>query len=247
MENFMDNKKVQIGLLVLLVLSAFYIGSLQQKVRSLQERLGQNPSQVAQGSRDQGDEIAAANTETATERMNRILGGLGIDANEFATCVTSEEAANFVKDQAATGSAVGVNGTPGNFLLDTQTRQVIEIAGAQPLTNVENAYESLLAGEGDDSIDLEGIFPSDFVRGDRNARVLLIEYSDYDCPFCIRFHNTAIQLIEKYAGQIAWIYRQFPLDSLHPDARIKSQGAYCAGKLGGNDAFWAFSDAMFLE
>ncbi|KKT11432.1 MAG: Sodium/proton antiporter, partial [candidate division WWE3 bacterium GW2011_GWB2_43_22] len=84
----------------------------------------------------------------------------------------------------------------------------------------------------------------DYVRGDKSARVLLFEYSDYDCPFCKRVHPTLQTLISENAGKVAWVYRQFPLDQLHPTARAKSEAALCAGKLGGNDAFWAFSDAL---
>lgn len=85
----------------------------------------------------------------------------------------------------------------------------------------------------------------DHIRGNPDAKIALIEYSDYQCPFCIRFHETAKQAVEKYDGDLMWVYRHFPLDSLHPHARTAAQASECVAELAGNDAFWTFSDALF--
>lgn len=84
----------------------------------------------------------------------------------------------------------------------------------------------------------------DHVRGDRNARVLLIEYSDLECPFCKRFHPTAKQILDTYKGQVAWVYRHFPL-SFHANAQKEAEAIECANEQGGNDAFWKYTDAIF--
>src|SRR3989344_7899897 len=60
---------------------------------------------------------------------------------------------------------------------------------------------------------------ADHLRGNADAKVFLVEYSDLECPFCAQFHETAKQLIDEYDGRVAWIYRHFPLDSIHPNAR----------------------------
>ena len=90
-------------------------------------------------------------------------------------------------------------------------------------------------------------FPTDgdHIRGDANAKIAIIEYSDFDCPFCGSFHETVIQLIEENPGEIMWVYRHFPLEQMHPEARGKAIASECAASLGGNDAFWAFSDELF--
>lgn len=85
------------------------------------------------------------------------------------------------------------------------------------------------------------------VRGNRNADVILVEYSDLQCPFCGRFHETAKQAVEEYGDQFAWVYRHFPLDSIHPQAREAAEGAECAADLGGEEAFWSFIDAIFAD
>lgn len=85
----------------------------------------------------------------------------------------------------------------------------------------------------------------DHVRGNPDAPVTLIEYSDFECPFCGRFHPTAERVLEEYEGQVKWVYRHFPLTSIHPSAREAAVASECAAELGGNDAFWTFADGLF--
>jgi protein-disulfide isomerase len=90
---------------------------------------------------------------------------------------------------------------------------------------------------------------TDYIKGNPNAPILVVEYSDYDCPFCKNFHETMNRVMDEYGitGKVAWVYRQFPLSQLHPNAERISQTAHCVGELGGNDAFWKFSDLIFEE
>jgi protein-disulfide isomerase len=90
---------------------------------------------------------------------------------------------------------------------------------------------------------------TDYIRGNPNAPILMIEYSDYDCPFCKQYHSSMKQIMDEYGvtGRLAWVYRQFPLVQLHPNAPLLSEAALCVGDIGGNDAFWNFSDLIFEE
>ncbi len=90
---------------------------------------------------------------------------------------------------------------------------------------------------------------ADYIRGNPNAPIMIVEYSDYDCPYCKNFHETMNMVMEEYGvdGKVAWVYRQFPLAQLHPNAPRISEAAYCVGELGGDDAFWKFSDLVFEE
>ncbi len=87
----------------------------------------------------------------------------------------------------------------------------------------------------------------DHIRGNPNAPVKLVEFSDFECPFCKRFHPIMKRLMEEYGkeGKVAWVYRHFPIDSLHSKARKEAQAAECANELGGNEAFWTFTDKLF--
>lgn len=90
---------------------------------------------------------------------------------------------------------------------------------------------------------------TDHIRGNPNAPIMLVEYSDYDCPFCSQFHATMTRAMEKYGttGSVAWVYRHFPLKQLHPNAPKIAAASECVAELGGNEAFWKFTDSVFNE
>ena len=85
----------------------------------------------------------------------------------------------------------------------------------------------------------------DHIRGNPSAKVSLIEYSDFECPFCKRFHPTAKKLIEAYGGKVNWVYRHFPLSFHNPGAQKEAEAAECAAEVGGNDAFWKYADLIY--
>ncbi|MFA5127124.1 MAG: thioredoxin domain-containing protein [Patescibacteria group bacterium] len=95
-------------------------------------------------------------------------------------------------------------------------------------------------------IKIEPISKSDWVKGDSNAQISIIEFSDADCPYCQRYHDTTNQLLKDYNGKIKLAYRHFPLPSLHPEAPKKAEAIECVGELGGNDKVWAFLDKLFV-
>ena len=90
---------------------------------------------------------------------------------------------------------------------------------------------------------LPAVSDEDYLRGDENADIVLVEYSDYECPFCNRFHPTTKQILEEFSN-VALVYRHYPLP-FHPLAQTAAETAECVGKVGGNDAFWAYTDALF--
>ncbi|MEO7499961.1 MAG: thioredoxin domain-containing protein [Casimicrobiaceae bacterium] len=87
----------------------------------------------------------------------------------------------------------------------------------------------------------------DHVRGKPSAEVSLIEYSDFECPFCKQFHGTPKALLERYGGRVNWVLRNFPLAFHDPAARGEALAAECVARLAGNDAFWTYADALFAH
>lgn len=90
---------------------------------------------------------------------------------------------------------------------------------------------------------------TDYILGNPNAPILMVEYSDYDCPFCKQYHTTLNQIMDEYGvtGRVAWVYRQLPLGQLHPNAPKLSESALCVGSIGGNEAFWKYTEAVFAS
>ena len=82
----------------------------------------------------------------------------------------------------------------------------------------------------------------DHIRGNSEASVTIIEFSDFQCPFCARFHPTVKQILNDYPDQVRWVYKHFPLDSIHPEARPSAEASECAAEQG---KFWEFADGLF--
>ena len=84
----------------------------------------------------------------------------------------------------------------------------------------------------------------DWIKGSPDAPIKIVEYSDYDCPFCSRFHTTMDEIVAEN-DDVAWVFRHFPLEQLHPNAVAVAVAAECVGSLGGENAFWQFTDEYF--
>lgn len=85
----------------------------------------------------------------------------------------------------------------------------------------------------------------DHIYGNPDAEISLVEYSDFECPFCKRFHPTPKKLVEKYGGKVNWVYRHFPLGFHNPLAQKEAESSECANELGGNEAFWKYADSVY--
>ncbi len=85
----------------------------------------------------------------------------------------------------------------------------------------------------------------DHILGNPDAEISLVEYSDFECPFCKRFHATPKALVESYGGEVNWVYRHFPLKFHNPAAQKEAEAAECAAELGGNEAFWRYTDLTY--
>jgi len=80
--------------------------------------------------------------------------------------------------------------------------------------------------------------------GPDSAPVTIIEFSDFQCPFCARSAPLPRQLVERYPGQVRVVYRHFPIDSIHPRARAAAEASACAHEQG---RFWEYHDALFAN
>ncbi|MBI4118531.1 MAG: thioredoxin domain-containing protein [Parcubacteria group bacterium] len=94
---------------------------------------------------------------------------------------------------------------------------------------------------------MEPISPVDHILGAPNAPVVIVEYSDLECPFCKDFHETMKMVMKEYGEQrqVAWIFRHAPLTQLHSKAVTEAEAAECAAELGGTVKFWEYIDRVF--
>lgn len=85
----------------------------------------------------------------------------------------------------------------------------------------------------------------DHVLGNPDAEITLIEFSDFQCPFCASLHPTLSRIVTESNGNINWVYRYFPLNSIHPEATPSALASECVARYAGNNAFWKFADELF--
>jgi protein-disulfide isomerase len=116
---------------------------------------------------------------------------------------------------------------------------------AQPSVEIKDAQPRAPSGA-NPSVDMVALIEDDTIKGDKNAPVTIVEWSDFECPFCTRFYNDAYKQIDKeyiQTGKVKLVYRDFPL-GFHQNAQKAAEAAECAGEQG---KFWEMHDKLFEE
>lgn len=124
------------------------------------------------------------------------------------------------------------------------------IAAAIVYTNLHPAAPAVAGvGANQPAVNANVAAPSaqDHLVGSLSAPIVLIEYSDFQCPFCSLVYPTIKKIVEGSNGQIAWVMRSFPLESIHPQAKPAALAAECVADQLGNAGFWKFADAVFAN
>ncbi len=125
------------------------------------------------------------------------------------------------------------------------------VAGAVYFSSVktqDKAQSDKQLNTGSTSLEnMRAVSEADHVRGNPDAPIKIVEYSDPECPFCKTFHATMRQVMDEYGkeGKVAWVYRHFPIDSIHPKARKEAEALECANDIGGPEKFWMYLDRLF--
>jgi protein-disulfide isomerase len=172
--------------------------------------------------------------------------GVSVDAlleaevNSKQSKVTDEEVAVFY----------GANQAKLQKDLNAWRDQIRTFLNLQKATERRQVFVDQLRQQGKVEVLLKGppIFRAEipvgtaFTRGPAGAPVTLVEYGDFHCPFCKRVQPTITAVLAKYGTKIRMVYKDFPLDNLHPQARAAAEAARCAGEQG---KFWEFHDKIY--
>lgn len=87
----------------------------------------------------------------------------------------------------------------------------------------------------------------DRLYGNAEAMISLVEFADFECPYCRKIHPVLKRLVDDSGGRINWVFRHFPLSGHKPNAEREAEAAECTGDLAGQQGFWKFTDALFLQ
>lgn len=159
----------------------------------------------------------------------------------------------------AAGAGENIGHEPDSSLVDAIVRK-LESSGAldraveQALTRVmKREQEAQRASQAQRQAGLQErakairrVVPDrDHTFGKAGAEVSLIEFSDFECPFCKAFHATVKTLVSRPDARVNWVYRHYTLPFHEPAARREAIASECAAEAGGNTAFWRYAEALF--
>jgi protein-disulfide isomerase len=158
-------------------------------------------------------------------------------SEDFNTCLDEGKYTNTVKADMQLGASIGVNGTPATFV------NGYLLSGALPFEMFKQVIDTLLAGEEPNfdfmkdretgeitKIDMPDL-PNVEWKGDKNAKITVVEFSDFECPYCANFTPTITQMLAEYGNQVRFTYRHFPL-SFHQNAQKAAEAFECAKEQG---------------
>jgi protein-disulfide isomerase len=177
--------------------------------------------------------------QNAERLFQDLAGDLGLDEAQFSACLEEGKYADKVTADYQEGVAEGVTGTPA-FRINGAP-----LSGALPFADFQQQIDYYLAGGQPPSLEIE----ADSFRslGDADAPVVVTEFSDYQCPACASVEAQVIpELIARYVdtGKARFVYREFPLESIHPAAKAASVAAVCAGQQG---EYWQMHEKLFAS
>ena len=172
-----------------------------------------------------------------------------IEADTFEACLQEGRGKEKVAKEIADAQAAGASGTPYTIIV-AKSGERFAVSGALPYEQIKTKIDAALAGEEGEPEDssvysMAAVTGEDHIRGSIDAEVVLVEFSDLDCPFCKQLHPTLKRLVDEYDGRVAWVYRHYPLEQLHPNAPLLAEASECVAQIKGNDAFWEFIDRYF--
>lgn len=203
---------------------------------------GSDKAFLGLGGGDKNGQVAPAETNNNENNQPsltfaNIADDLKLDIKKFNECLENNQTAEKVGQDYQKGMALGVQGTPASYI------NGVLVAGAYPYEEVKKIIDGLIDGS-IKPIENENlkILSSDYILGNKNAKISIFEFSDFQCPYCGVFHPNINQALAEYQDKIRVVFRHFPLTSIHPKAQKAAEATECAGIQG---KFWEYADELF--
>jgi protein-disulfide isomerase len=181
--------------------------------------------------------------------IQRWASEIGLDTNQFNSCFDSQKHLDKIRLDYQVGLSLQVTGTPA-FFIGTREDGLIGVTGMQPFDVFKNVIDSYLNGTAppaEVTLAADPIENTTSIIGNRDAQGLIVEFSDFQCPFCRAFYTETLPQIESEyieSGQAVLAYFEFPLTSIHPGAVHYGLAAKCAEEQG---KWREMHDKMFDE
>ncbi len=216
-----------------------------------------NAAMAAECARDQGkfwemhDKLFANQGTLEIDNLKKYAADVGVNTAKFNTCLDTKATEARVRADIAEATAKGVQGTPSFWMKDEL------FVGAQPYANFKTKIDEKLSGKPAAPAAAQqpqapapgtkvNVAAGRYVKGSATAKVELVHFSDYQCPYCKRFYEqNEAQLETEYVktGKVKITFRNYPLP-FHQNAQVAAEAAECAGLQG---KFWEFHDVLFTK
>ena len=205
-------------------------------------------------------------------QLGKLAEEVGVDMPRFNDCIASGAMKAKIEQSLGEGRELGITGTPTFNFVRSATNDHFLLVGAQPYDQFAGMITSLVAGEtppqaqqpaqesnqGSAQIPFwataEGLAPDpdhpglnmagDFYRGNPDAKVVVIEFSDFQCPYCRRHVEETQPILDEdfvNTDKVLWVFKHYPLD-FHPQAKAAAVAAECAAD---QQKFWEMHDLLF--
>lgn len=247
-------------LMILVVVMAFALGSLWSKVKYL-EQGGSGTAKTgepAAAGTGQAAQNPTGNVQAFLDKAKEYATKAGMDGDKLVKCVQSGSKKSIVSADMKQGEGVGVQGTPAFFVNGRF------LGGAFPAESFKELIDRELNGTGsndykdykDTNLQKAGAYnPPAFiaepkkidvgkaaVEGPGGAKVTIVGFTDFQCPYCSRGFEVMNQIMKDYEGKVRFVLKNFPLSQIHPYAQAAAEAFECARDQGKG---WELHDLLF--
>lgn len=193
-------------------------------------------------------ESSPSNTERPT--IIQAAKKVRVNQKDLEQCIADKTTEERVTRDMQNAQEIGFQGTPHSIIMNPTTGKKVSFSGALPKENwdkliAEFDTDTVIPSDDDLAKNMLPLSSDDHMRGAKNPRLIIVEYSDIDCPFCIRLHSTLVDVLKEH-DDIAWVYRHTPITGLHPEAYTKALATECVYTLSNNnhETFWKYLDML---